>query len=685
MASPTIMLNAPQQHHPSISLSSHTPPSLSPHQILHPRRFPSRCHIKPSMASSTIILQTPEHHHPSISLSTHAPPSLSPSQILHPRRFPSRCHIKPSMASSTIMPKAPQRYHPSISLSSHAPPSLSPPQIFHPRRFPSRRHIQPSMASSTTIMLKAPEHHHPSISLSSHASSSLSPPQILHPRRFPSRRHIKPFMASSTTIILQAPEQHHPSISLSSHAPPSLSPPQIIHPRRFPSRRHIKPSMASSTTNILQAPEQHHPSISLSSHAPPSLSPPQILHPRMWTHCNSLTVEGAFDGEEEELLALLKVAVETKDKDKVYYAMQRLRGVKGGVSEETGEVIERWFKSSVAGRMGKRNWDEERVKKAVASGGGGWHGLGWLGRGNWAVNRAFVGGDGVCGRCGERLVALDLDPVETESFARSVADVALKRESNSTIQQFQKWLDYHGPFEAVIDAANVGLYSRRTFSLSKVNRVGNAIRHKIASKKWPLIVVHNRRINEKEVKDPRTTKLIEKLRDLDAIYATPTGSNDDWYWLYAAIKCRCLIVTNDEMRDHTFQLLGNDVFPKWKERHQVHFTFRDDGNPEIIMPPPYTTVIQESEKGHWHVPISQEHDPAAPTVWLCITRDVRVKDEEKGNPENPKNGVGRSRHGNAEDQHPKILRRSCGRPLAGVLFDLEIAEKNHGCVIDFQI
>ncbi|KAF3614397.1 putative protein SPA1-RELATED 3-like isoform X1 [Capsicum annuum] len=40
-------------------------------------------------------------------------------------------------------------------------------------------------------------------------------------------------------------------------------------------------------------------------------------------------------------------------------------------------------------------------------------------------------------------------------------------------------------------------------------------------------------------------------------------------WRYAAIKFRCLLLTNDEMRDHLFQLLGNDFFPKWKERHQV--------------------------------------------------------------------------------------------------------------------
>ena len=41
------------------------------------------------------------------------------------------------------------------------------------------------------------------------------------------------------------------------------------------------------------------------------------------------------------------------------------------------------------------------------------------------------------------------------------------------------------------------------------------------------------------------------------------------YWLYAAVRYKSLLVTNDEMRDHIFELLGNDFFPKWKERHQV--------------------------------------------------------------------------------------------------------------------
>ncbi|MCI14261.1 proteinaceous RNase P 1 chloroplastic/mitochondrial-like, partial [Trifolium medium] len=118
-----------------------------------------------------------------------------------------------------------------------------------------------------------------------------------------------------------------------------------------------------------------------------------------------------------------------------------------------------------------------------------------------------------------------------------------------------KWLDYYGPFEAVIDAANI-------------NAVVNEMRHKLPSKKFPLIVLHHRRIKGDKRDGPINKALVDRWNNADALYATPTGSNDDWYWLYAAIKFKCLLVTNDEMRDHLFQLLGNDFFPKWKERHQ---------------------------------------------------------------------------------------------------------------------
>ncbi|KAK3034331.1 hypothetical protein RJ639_032229 [Escallonia herrerae] len=300
--------------------------------------------------------------------------------------------------------------------------------------------------------------------------------------------------------------------------------------------------------------------------------------------------------EEPELEALLRVSISAGRGEKVYSLLHKLRTSVRKVSPSTADLIEKWFKSKVASKVGKRKWDQKVVMEAVENGGGGWHGQGWLGKGKWTVSRTFVGPDGLCKCCGEKLVTIDLDPIETEKFAESVANVAKQREKNSNFEKFQKWLDYYGPFEAVVDGANVGLFSQRKFRPSKVNAIANGIRQMLPSKKWPLIVLHNRRIIGEKMDEPVNKALVDKWKNADALYATPTGSNDDWYWLYAAIKFKCLLVTNDEMRDHLFQLLGNDFFPKWKERHQ------------------------ESEKGHWHIPIASEHDSEEERTWLCFTR-----------------------------------------------------------------
>ncbi|KAA8534961.1 hypothetical protein F0562_029964 [Nyssa sinensis] len=352
--------------------------------------------------------------------------------------------------------------------------------------------------------------------------------------------------------------------------------------------------------------------------------------PALSVFCNSGDIEKAFTVEEHmiehgvypeepELEALLRVSIEAGRSDKVYYLLHKLRTNVRKVSPSTADLIEKWFKSKIASRVGKRKWDQRLIREAIENGGGGWHGQGWLGRGKWTVSRTSVGADGLCKCCGEKLAMIDLDPTETENFAKSVASLAIQREKNSRFQKFQKWLDYYGPFEAVVDAANVGLFSQRKFKPSKVNAVVNGIRQMLPSKKWPLVVLHNRRITGEKMDEPVNKALIEKWKNGDALYATPTGSNDDWYWLYAAIKFKCLIVTNDEMRDHLFQILGNDFFSRWKERHQVHFSFSDTG-PVFHMPPPCSVVIQESEKGHWHVPIVSGHDSEGERVWLCATR-----------------------------------------------------------------
>lgn len=46
------------------------------------------------------------------------------------------------------------------------------------------------------------------------------------------------------------------------------------------------------------------------------------------------------------------------------------------------------------------------------------------------------------------------------------------------------------------------------------------------------------------------------------LYASPAGANDDWFWLYAAtvLGDGWHVVTNDQMKDHHWQMLGPRSF-----------------------------------------------------------------------------------------------------------------------------
>ena len=151
-------------------------------------------------------------------------------------------------------------------------------------------------------------------------------------------------------------------------------------------------------------------------------------------------------------------------------------------------------------------------------------------------------------------------------------------------------------------------------SPSQLDNVVRAVMRSSPQHARPLVVLHHKRTRDGPANAPVAKQILSRYWDASALYTTPTGSNDDWYWLYAAVRHGAQLVTNDEMRDHLFQLLGTDFFPKWKERHQVRYSFSPDGL-QLHMPPPYSKVLQESAGGGWHFP-----EAGDPTRWLCVTR-----------------------------------------------------------------
>ncbi|KAK7261226.1 hypothetical protein RIF29_27531 [Crotalaria pallida] len=355
--------------------------------------------------------------------------------------------------------------------------------------------------------------------------------------------------------------------------------------------------------------------------------------PALFCFCEHLDADKAYEVEEHmkmlgvgleeaELAALLKVSAENGRADKVYEYLHKLRSTVRCVSESTALIIEDWFCSSRGCEVvGEVNLDAGRVKEGILRHGGGWHGLGWVGKGDWIVRKTSVDDEGHCCSCNEKLVCVDIDDEETEKFAQSVAALAMEREVKANFSDFQDWLEKHACYEAIVDGANIGLYQQNFadggFSISQLNDVVKELYNQ-SGNKWPLVFLHNKRLKGL-MENPSSKKLVEEWMNNGALYTTPNGSNDDWYWLYAAVKLRCLLVTNDEMRDHIFELIGSSFFNQWKERHQVHYTFVK-GNLKLQMPPSYSLVIQESEKGSWHVPSTPGSGNECSRTWLCITR-----------------------------------------------------------------
>lgn len=148
-------------------------------------------------------------------------------------------------------------------------------------------------------------------------------------------------------------------------------------------------------------------------------------------------VETEVAAEELELAALFRLNSELGRGEDVYRLLHRMRAELRMVSETTAVLIEDWFYSEPAAGFGVQKWDVDKVNEGVVKGGGGWHGQGWLGKGQWSVGRSEMDKKGTCTRCRDRLICIDIDPVETEVFARSLAELASKKEAKADFAVFQ--------------------------------------------------------------------------------------------------------------------------------------------------------------------------------------------------------------------------------------------------------
>lgn len=237
----------------------------------------------------------------------------------------------------------------------------------------------------------------------------------------------------------------------------------------------------------------------------------------------------------------------------------------------------------------------------------------------WGLKWIDVESDGYSDFAGGKLAPIDLEKSDWGLFLEGVSKIASGKEKNKNFEDYLSWITRHGPFDIIVDGANVAMHGQNFqgafFRFEQIETIVTFLEREFPGRRI-LVILHVGRLHSPQARDPRARAVINKLRNNGQIYSTPVGSNDDWYWLYAAIMAResSLVVSNDECRDHIFQLLTPKYFLKWKERHMLRFSFkknyRSGMTADIKLPAPYTPCIQELYKGTWMV-------PCVDGKWLC--------------------------------------------------------------------
>lgn len=128
-----------------------------------------------------------------------------------------------------------------------------------------------------------------------------------------------------------------------------------------------------------------------------------------------------------------------------------------------------------------------------------------------------------------------------------------------------KWEEYLrlleiNDFDIVIDGANLGYINTKNNDIN-IKLIQSTINETISkSKKKILLIIHQRHINK--IKHLPINKYV-------TIYATPNNVNDDLFWLYASIYCKCFILSNDQSRDHGYMVSYQTEIKKWTSAYQI--------------------------------------------------------------------------------------------------------------------
>ncbi|EAN76902.1 hypothetical protein, conserved [Trypanosoma brucei brucei TREU927] len=290
-----------------------------------------------------------------------------------------------------------------------------------------------------------------------------------------------------------------------------------------------------------------------------------------------------------------------------------------------------------------------------------------VGKTNGEALQQLLGGEltevndetGMCCRCSTRVHTFDFAPDDRVTLLRDIETklIAPRVESGShyepgkvveLTERKERWEEFavfkdtlsRLDYDAVIDGANVGYYGLSNWYRGakeallrsrgvdpstlpeyelceiplpvdvppKFSLIDEMLTEAQKLRKKSVVMLHSR-----HVRSPSKENLVwlEKWGQESSLIVCPGFLNDDYCWLFAAIhRPNCLVVSNDQMRDHHFSLLSRRSFLRWRQRHLVTYRARFSwatGAVSLLLslPRPYAVWVQRGQlsPSHWHVPV----------------------------------------------------------------------------------
>jgi len=158
--------------------------------------------------------------------------------------------------------------------------------------------------------------------------------------------------------------------------------------------------------------------------------------------------------------------------------------------------------------------------------------------GRWRAERCSVGADGNCSGTQLPMRAIEISAEARAELRAIIPRLAGSKAKGEEFSSFGAWVDEQGPFEYVLDGANIGFFGQgkvaktdkaAAFSYEQVDAV---LRSVCARSDRVLLVLHVSHTDTASL-GPAAVKLVQAWRERGLLFSSPSKHNDDWYGLDA--------------------------------------------------------------------------------------------------------------------------------------------------------